>query len=392
MRKIFLLFAVLFLSTMTFTSCKKDPTAEEAKALIADADQDLTALLSSVKNGDAATALEKFFEFSKKKIAKDKGTENWLDNMFDKLELVINFDDLDNELDNGRFFFNNYKGLYTWDIATQKWIKTSLDHIAFAFPSEETATSNDILFSFYSYTDASTTIEGDVVWLPTSLHIDIKQDGTKLIAFDLNEMNFDSSLVYFYTKIDASLFVSPVTANYLYDNKTPLNFYSAFNVSDGTNELGYTVDLFNLNPVTEDFDEQDLRDVAGDITINNLVFNYFVNLESIADYPNDYDPTDAEINADINVDVLVDDFKIGFLLIDNDVVYIEYNDGTRESFESAFDGIMHELDSLMTDYDTKNNKMARKQKRKLYKMIVSKRGDFKNIINFARSEYKALSK
>jgi hypothetical protein len=390
MKKIFLLLTVLLIVSATFQSCKKDISTEEAKAMISDADQDLTSLVNSIKNGDAATTLEKFFDFSKKKIAKDKGDENWVDDMFDQLDQVINFDQLENELDDGRFYFDNYIGLYTWNSGTNSWDKTSSDHIAFAFPSEENMTSNDILASIYSYTDAQGTIDGENIWIPTSLHADVKQNGTKLLGFDVNDISFDSNLYYFYTKVDVSLFVSPVTVSQLYDNRSALNFYYSFDVSDDSNAVGYTADLNIFNPFTENFSEQDLKDLSGDVTINNLDFRYFVNLEQIVDF--EEEPTEAQMNAVVDVDVFVDDFKIGFLLVSNEEIYIEYNDGSRELFKDAFNGLINEINQFMDEYNIEDTKTYKKQKRQLIKFVLFKSGDFKNLKHFIKTEYNTLSK
>ncbi len=395
MKKIFLLLTTLLIVSATFQSCKKDKddelTTAEAKALIATANQDLSALVTSVKEGQAAELIEKFMDFSKKKIAGTKGTEGWMDDMFDQLDQVIDLDQLDSELDNeGRFYFSHYLGRYTWDYASNSWIKTSLDHIEFAFPSEENSATNDVLFSLDSYTDAQATLEGDVVWIPTSLHASVKQNGVKLIGFDVNEIDFDSNLFYFYKKVDVSLFFSPVTVNTLYDNRTATNFYAAYDISNGTQSFGMSADLNTLVVLTEDFDEQDFQDVSGEININNLDFVYDVNLEHIADY-ND-NPTDAQINADINVNVLVDDTQIGSLFFENEAVYIVYNDGSRELFQEAFSDVINDINDAMLDYDAKNNKAVSKQKRKLMKFILFKMKGFKNTKSFVKHQYNVLSK
>jgi hypothetical protein len=161
-------------------------------------------------------------------------------------------------------------------------------------------------------------------------------------------------------------------------------------MTDGTNTLGYTASLNTFTQYNENFTEQDLDDVSGDVTINNIVFKYDSNLEHIADYTEE--PTETQINEDTNVDVFVDDFKIGFLLINNDIVYIEYNDGSREKFEDAFDGLIQELTNLGNEYDVKNKKSYRSQKRKLIKYFLFKTKGYKNIKHFVKSEYKALSK
>lgn len=396
MKKIFLLLTVLLIVSTTFQSCEKkddETTSEEAKALIASADQDLTALVTSLKEGEAVALIEKFTSFAKKKIAKNKATEDWMDDMLDKLDEVIDFNQLDDELENeGRFYFNHYLGMYTWNHVSNTWEKTVSDHIQFEFPSEENLIINDVVFSIDSYTDAQGTIDGETIWVPTSLHANVKQNGAKLIGFDVNEISFDSNLFYFYKKVDVSLFVSPVTANYLFDNKTPTNFYSAYDVSDGVHSFGMSADLNTLVVLSEDFDEQDLKDVSGVFHINNLDFVYDINLEHIADYDENSDPTDAQINADINVNVFVEDVKIGELLFENEEVYLVYNDGTREKFEDAFSGIIGDIDDFMNDYETKNSKSYSKQKRKLIKFILFKTKGFKNTKRFVKNQYKVLSK
>lgn len=389
MKKIFLLLTVLFFVATTFQSCKKDDiSTDEAKALIEQADQDLSSLVTSLKEGEAVTLIEKFATITKKKIATSKESEEWINDMFEALGDVIDFEQMELELDNeGRFYFDHYLGKYTWNHATASWDKTALDHIQLEFPSEESMTTNDVLFSFDSYEDAQATIEGETVWFPTSLHANVKQNGTKVIGLDVNEIAFDNNLFYFYTKIDVSLFVSPVTVNYLFDNKTPTNFYSAYDISNGTQSFGISANLNTLVVLTEDFDEQDLKDVSGEININNLDFVYDVNIEHIADYTEE--PTDAQINADINVNVFVDETQIGSLSLENEVVYIVYNDGTRENFEDAFSGIIGDLNDFMNE--TKNTRAYKKQKSKLVKFILFKSKGFKNTKAFVKNQYKALS-
>ncbi len=377
---------------IAFQSCKKEMSTEDAKAKLAEADQELTTLVTSVRDGDGVALIKNFGGFAKKRLAHSGSSREWLDEMFDALDQVIDIDQLDTELnDEGRFYFSHYLGAYTWHQDTQTWTKESSDHISFSFPSEENATENDVLFSIDSYVDAQATgPEGETMWVPTVLHTQVKQNDVKVLGFDINNISFDENLFYFYTKIDASLFVSPVTADYYYENVSPTNFTTSYDVSNGTESFGVSASLNTLHELDEDFTEQDLKDISGDIKINTLDFRYAANLEHIADY--NEDPTDAQINADINVDVYVEDEKIGILLVDNEVVYIEYNDGTREKFEDAFSGLIDGLNGLSSDFEAKYHKSMRKNKVKFLKFMLTKSHRFSNIKHFVKTEYKTLKK
>lgn len=393
MKKIFLILTTVSILAVSFQSCKKDKplTPEEAKIKIDNADQDLSSMVNSLKNGSAVTTLNKFIEFSKSKIAKKSGNNAWVDDMFTKLEDVIDFEQLENELDNDkRFYFDHYLGNYSWNNMTKTWSKTASNNIQIAFPSEENMTSNDILFTFSSYTDEFITVDGESFWAPTSLHAKIEQNGTKLIGFDVNEIDFDSELFYLYKKVDVSVYVNPLTANYLFENRTTTNFYSSYDLSDGTNTIGINANLNTLKELTEDFDEQDLKDISGKIFVNNLEFRYAVNIEHIADYP-DYS-TDAQINSDVNVDVYVENEKIGYLFLENENVYIVYNDGSRELVEDAFSQLIQEIEDFSNDYAKNNKSTLNKQKRKILKFIIFKTGGFKNLKRAIKYEHKVLSK
>ncbi len=391
MKKILIVLSAVIIVAVSFQSCKKDKNEIDGKAKIDNADKDLSSMFNSLENGDAATTLLKFFSFSKKKIAKEGGDEAWIDTMFTRLEDVIDFNQLENELENeNRFYFNNYLGIYTWNHSSQTWVKTTSDHIELAFPSEEEYTTNDILVTFSSYTDQEITIDSLHMWAPTSLHAKIEKNGVKLVGVDVNEIIFDVDLFYLYKKIDISVYVNPLTANYFFENRTPTNFYSSYDISDASNIVGINANLNTLHELTEEFDEQDLKDVSGKIFINSLEFRYFVNIEHIADYPNE--PTDEQINNDINVDVYIDNEKIGYLFVENEDVYIVYNDGSRETFEEAFSGLIDEIEQFGNDFGKKHTKKIKKQKRKLIKFLIFKTGGFKNLKRVALYEHKKFSK
>ncbi|NPA68229.1 MAG: hypothetical protein GXO50_06430, partial [Chlorobi bacterium] len=264
MKRTILILGLFVFGAVFFQSCKDDSlTAEEAKAGIDNADKELKSLVMSFEDGDAYATFKKFTDYSKRKIAKETNNEEWMDTLLDKLEEVIDFDQMQSEFENeNRFYFDRYLGIYTWDIENKKWNKESSDHIELIFPSEENLDSNDIKFTFSSYSDENIILEGESYWAPVSLHAKIEQNGTLLASIDLNNIDFDTDLFYLYKQIDISLFVNPIKINYFYDNRSPVNFYTSFDISDGVNTVGTVIDLYTLHELSEDFTEQDFKDVS----------------------------------------------------------------------------------------------------------------------------------
>jgi len=390
MKRIFLLLTTALFFTFFIQSCKNEISPEDAKNSINEADQDLSSMVNSIKDGKAVTAFEDFINYSKSKIAKEKNSEEWIDTMFNQLDDLINFEQISNNIDNeGRFYFDNYKGKYTWNNSTSTWNKTTSNNIIIEFPSEESSNLNDVVFTFSSYTDTQATFDGRTIYPPTSLHADLKLNNEKLFGVDLYEAVYTNSISVL-RKLNLVVYVNPITTTYIYDNKSSTNYYASANITDNTNTIGVSVDLNTLREITEDFDENDLKDVSGEVFFNNLKFKYDADLQSIVAYGDE--PTEAQINEDINVEVYVGDKKAGYLFIENDNIYIVYNDDSRELFEDAFSNLINEIENFTNQYAKNNKSKVKMQRRKILKYVIFKTSGYKNLKRFVKYEHNILSK
>ena len=382
------MYLLLFLATMilSVSSCKKDDpalTTDEAKAEIEAVSQEMANMVNSLDQGEAKTAVDDFFQISKKAVSSKFEDEEWFEDMIISLDEHVDFGVLENELiDDHKFYFANYLGKYTWNFKTQAFDKTTSDAIILEFPATETSTTNNAVITFSGYTDEQVTFDNENYYIPSAAHISVEIDGVELMAIHLNEAAYNSEFPFIST-FDFSLFFSPMTTTLIYNENSKREYSYAQSLSDGVSTTGVDILLKLTKDLDEDLDETYLDNAKGKLFFNDISARYDANLAKIANYEDE--PTEAQINSDISIDMYYKEDKVGHLLLEDEEIYIVYLDGTKENFEEAFSEFVDAIDSFLEDDSfvkkTIKKKLSAKQKVKLFK----KTRDFKNTINFVKS-------
>jgi len=139
--------------------------------------------------------------------------------------------------------FDRYKGIYTWNIATKVWVKTtSTDKIEFDFPSTKTGTANNakIVITYTGIKGISiiTNYKGD---MPANFNTSLYVNDSKIAEYDLtcayNTDGTPSSVVYFAAiypfKFQVSLTYNATSASIKYsftdDSKIIVECYAGVN-------------------------------------------------------------------------------------------------------------------------------------------------------------------
>lgn len=383
MKKITYLFLFVASLIFAFTSCNPDEnepaelTPEQAQEEIDKMAVEMSSMVSNMQNGEAMQAVEEFLQITKKSVLKTE--EEWFDNMFEALSNEINFEILESELDLDRkFYFSKYAGKYSWNSTSASWDKTASSSIILEFPATENSTSNNVVITFESYTDEEVTIDGESGWLPVSAHIKLEKDGVKLIAIDLNDAAYSTSIPYV-NNFDVRIFFAPLTATFNFAENSKTEYFAEKTLSDGENTVGANITLSLLKDLDENFDENYLKLISGKLFLNELSVSYSANMENIVAYTEE--PTQEQVNRDISVDVYYEEQKIAYLLLENEQIYVVYNNGDKALAEEEFEALITALENLFEGENTVVKKLSLKKKMKIYKQVRK----FKNTIEFIKS-------
>jgi len=115
------------------------------------------------------------------------GIQSGKSNIHDLFTAMKSSGELEADPETLQEIWDDIKGTYSWNTATEKWDYTSGGDIAsFEFPSTENGTSNNAAFTISEYKGVVTAnpldeeYDGDI---PTSLMADLSVDGTALISY-----------------------------------------------------------------------------------------------------------------------------------------------------------------------------------------------------------------
>ncbi len=162
--KFLLVIAVVF----TLYSCKKDEQKSPAdypfskenesvnKTKLEDAGHDMITEMKSMENSEANTVLEAFVNCTN--TNDPFGTAMKSTPVFRTISAASNLSvaessfsylskmmkaDVSEDPNSFQEVYDEYKGIYTWNIANQVWVKTTSNEFKFLFPSTKTGTSNN---------------------------------------------------------------------------------------------------------------------------------------------------------------------------------------------------------------------------------------------------------
>jgi hypothetical protein len=220
--------------------------------------------------------------------------------------------------------YKRYMGIYTWNISTKKWVKTtSSSNFKFIFPSKVDGTTNDATLSFtytgkngFSYED---NYNGDI---PTAFNISIEVNKAKVFEMDFKasynsdwlptSVNYFIALTPFKYELSYNYSTSDITTRMKFTNAstTISDFYfttsgnygmdninSAENVNDVIYNGSAYLQIFNIK-------------LAGELDVNKaMAINDSLELFTSAELLNNADRIAKKMNDCVKLDLVYADSK-----------------------------------------------------------------------------------
>lgn len=342
--------AFLFVSVL---SCSKDkntsndgPTtvADDKKNIEATFDNSLNCVMQ-VKDGDLFQAIVQFLKLQNG----DALNEVWAEDLGAKFDDITNLQWID---DNSRFSLNQFAGNYTWNNASQNWIKTTSGEVIINFPSEKTQTTNNCTFKIIEYTDASYLVNDETVYLPTSIKANLTKNNSEL--FNLS-MVCTYATTGFPVPLDATINVvlSPYTYAFKIKRLTNTQFdvnAAMFSGSDCATTLDTKVSFAHDDYENIDF-ETDVNNIQSDFNKGALNINGTWDIKTYNDLSN---ATTDQLNSTINIVVNYNQQKIGDLRFkdvgNQDELFVFYKDGTSENTSIYYDPFYSDFKAICNPY------------------------------------------
>ncbi len=349
MRKKFFAWTLLSIA-MFFFSCEDEldtgnnVTSDEAKleinSLASQASEDIVQLTESqgVKGALDLLHLLEDFDFSARKEEVGKVRE--------KLHLIAQYfvygPSARVSSDDDAFTFDDIKGLYVWNAATEEFDKSASDFFIVQFPSEG-ANSNNAELKIADLELISIKEDfGDYVniyQLPSVIDAYLKIDDVEVISLTY-VVNWSSEGVP--QKADVELVVSPFSFT--------LGFDQTFDEKSASLVTSIALNQVSILGVDVDveFESAAKEEIS---SIDGFVQYYNLKVAGNVEVPTFEEEENGDINDFINLDLLLDDEKIGDILFEDDLAYVVYSDGSKELLEDIIQPVVDDLEEFFDDIE-----------------------------------------
>ena len=348
MKKLVLL---LFASILLF-SCKDDePTPEPLT--VAEIQQDIhntfdgfVTCMQGYEDGDFSTAMKNFLS-----ISNGEGNEDYAELLADELAVF--------DFDYENFSMNDHSGVYNWDANSEMWtyMSNTSNTLEFNFPETSSGTTNNMIVTINQYEIQSFVIGGNTEYRPLRFLGSIQKNNSEIFNIDLDNVTYrtvsgEDEVVP--VSLSLEIRTSPMTHMFTL-TETSTNVVD-FDYSSHSNSSCNTTFSIDASTVTTDAtlveEFSDLNNVSGTIGHDNFQIRF--NAENI--HSTDVEEaTVDEINDLITAKVYLGNEEVGELEYseenDDVVIYIVYNDGTRENVENYVnEDLADELEAIFSDY------------------------------------------
>jgi hypothetical protein len=346
----------LAIALLSLASCDKkedkpaegDTTVAQDKENITNTFNQAVSCVATMKSGDFTQSAFKFMNLQAGEIL----DEAWVSDITEKLDDIM---DLEGAIDNGRFDMAVIKGTYTWNHTTKTWVKSTVsgNQVVVLFPESKTATTNTYELRLSEYTDAKYVIQGDDVYMPTSVKASLKKNNVEI-------MNVNSSSQYASSGFPApissrlSVLTAPYTIIFDISRVNDKTFAFTFELDNGScgKTSFQTKTYFNHNDYENYFDGEsetsDLDLVEFKLAKNDLLAEVTFDVKK---YNTFSDPTEAQINSCVKATLSFKGFKIGDLQLkevnNNTELFIVYKDGTSENATKYIDPFIEDVKQVL---------------------------------------------
>lgn len=315
------------------TSCNPDDpeteelSVEEVQAEIETTFNAMTDCMQGFESGEFSDSVQDFFN-----IANGEGDSEWAEYLTDQLEPF--------EMDLENFELSDHAGTYNWNNSSETWdySDSPSDKLVFNFPFMEGSSNNNVTITLNSYEYQQVMFDNETEYLPSQLNASISVNNDVIFSVDLDNVIYNVGSDYTVpTNFDLEIITVPMTHTFSFDETSASNFsfdYSMHN--NGMCATNFSADFsLNTSDYTNISDVEDFNMASGLISHGDLELQYSVDIDDLGALE---EPTVTEINNFVSVDVYIASALVGELEYaeenNQSVVYIVFNDGTRENVEN----------------------------------------------------------
>lgn len=200
-------------------------------------------------------------------------------------------------VDKEGFPFSELAGTHTWNNNTQQWQSNygnPSNKIIFIYPQTPNGTNNCTL-TIFNYSEQSFILEGDTLYLPTTMQCDLFVSGNK-------ELDINLTAAYTNNAVPSSLSLSIVMGEYNFTLSftfNPTNYLANFSYSFKKQSQEFTSAALAMTFNNEDLEE--LMSISGYIHSFNIKIQASVNINELDKLEN---PTIQQLNTYIQLAVL----------------------------------------------------------------------------------------
>jgi hypothetical protein len=345
------LLSLLFLSTLLFMiSCKDDdeptpePTVEEIQQDIHQTFDGFVTCMQGYENGQFSSAVQNFLMMSNGEI-----NEDFAEMLTDELgEFDFDIEDFD---------MSGNSGVYTWSNVTEMWtyVSNTSNTLVFNFPSSSTGSVNNTSLTVNHFDMDPYTVGNNTDYFPTRFLASVEMDGNEIFNIDLDNVTYRQNGDYISpTNYELEIRTAPMTHLFtLHENNTQ---EFEFNYSSSNDNSCNTTVSLEASTVLSDYvlfeDFEDFAHISGTVGHDALEIRFDVEADNLSNID---DPSVAQINQLVEAKVYLNNSEIGELEVadenDNTIIYIVFNDGTRENVENYVnEDLADELEAVFSNY------------------------------------------
>ncbi len=307
-------------------------------------------MLSCVDDFKNSTTTDVMFRKFLKMSDGEVLNENWLEDLTDELDEVIDGEHID---DNSRIDLSYHSGTYQYVQTSKSWQKINnvTDEVVFRFPSDETQNTNNVELRIDKYEDQQVLIDGERLFLPTEIHVIMTVDSQKLMEFNLDNIEYASNSNFeIPVSLNANLFIAPMDIAMSVSRVSATEFSASIIANDGQScNMGIEIDIELSDDDFENINEDSVEKAHVKINAGALTVQSIADLGSLIAID---DPTENQFNSLLDLDVLFNGIKIADLEYDedNEVMNIYYKDLTVEDSFNYVESFLGDLEEMVKEF------------------------------------------
>jgi hypothetical protein len=349
---------MLMLASVFFFACDDDDpeplSPENAKTTLSDLSTQMSTDFSDMQEAEGMTAMQALMDMPDPFTEPSKANTRFaiIPNIYESLIPFSQEIKTKATYIGEGFNFDLHKGTYTWNSATQSWVKTdNANYIVIIYPTEGSNTNNAKL-TVSKYTE-------DINYNPTAIEAKLEVNDVKVVEIRFSatwNTNDDPSL------LNVEIYLKPFT------------FAGGFEQTSSTAAVNFSI-LFNntrifaasLNVTFTDTTKEVIKKVTGFVQYREVKISASVNvsniitiIEQVDGGTSSYATIDEALNA-INKEIdakvtkdgaLVAKIKLGIHATEGISVMLKFSDGSEELAQPYFESFIASLEEFFDFLDS----------------------------------------